>query len=223
MSKRIFLAPIGLLLLSALAQANPVVYTSSAAWSAATSDVTNVNFAMAGYETYYGSGYSSGDVTLTGAGTYLFGWGPGSGSGYNLGIGNYLLGPGSGNDITESFSGEDQAVDTDVAIYYGTGTVDYQFTTHDGDTGSGSVAVNEYQLGYIGLVADPGDWITSLTVNVGSVTGGFESGYDNIIVGSVDYGEGSATPEPGSLALLGSGALGLAGFFRCRRRVVTGS
>jgi hypothetical protein len=212
MLNRVLLATVGLVLLSPFARAS-AVYTDSTAWNAATPAATDIVFTSVGFGQYFGT-YSSGDVTLVGSGGYLFGWGPNGGQ--DLGIGNYLIGGFSqGSNVSETFSGENQAVGTNVSLYEASGTLDYAFTTNGGDNGSGSVNVVNGQLDFIGIVADSGDWVTSLTVDLPVQLG---TGYGNIAVGNVEYGDpSSSTPEPGSLALLGSGMVGLA---VCPRRRV---
>ena len=117
--------------------------------------------------------------------------------------------------MTETFSGEDQAVCNEVSIYDASGTLDYSFTTNNGDTASGSLDVVSGDLSFVGVVADPGDWVTDLTVTLPTQVG---EGFGNIAIVGIEYGDaGSATPEPGSLALLGSGMVGLALYLRRRR------
>jgi hypothetical protein len=211
MLNRVLLATVGLVLLSPFARAS-AVYTNATSWNAATTAVTDIVFTSVGFGQNFGSGYSSGDVTLVGSNGYLFGWGPASGE--DFGIGNYLIaGSSQGSNVLETLSGENQAVSTNVALYGSAGTLDYAFTTNSGDNGSGSVTVANSRLGFIGIVADSGDWVTSLTIEL-PVTN------SNIIVGNVEYGDASSTPEPGSLALLGSGMVGLA--VCLRRRVQRG-
>jgi len=213
MSNRVLLATLGLVLFSPFARAS-AVYTDSTSWNAATTAVTDIVFTSVGFGQYVGS-YSTGDVTLVGSNGYLFGWGPNGGQ--DLGIGNYLIGGYSqGSNVSETFSGENQAVATNVSLYEASGAVDYEYTTNGGDNGSGSVNVVNGQLDFIGIVADSGDWVTSLTVDLPVQLG---TGYGNIAVGNVEYGA-SSTPEPGSLALLGSGMVGLA--VCLRRRVQRG-
>jgi hypothetical protein len=210
MLNRVLLATVGLVLLSPFARAS-AVYTNATSWNAATTAVTDIVFTSVGFSQYVDP-YSSGDVTLVGSNGYLFGWGPASGE--DFGIGNYLIGAASqGSNVSETFSGENQAVSTNVSLYGDSGTLDYAFTTNSGDNGSGSVNVVNGRLDFIGIVADSGDWVTSLTVEL-PVTS------SNIIVGNVEYGDASAAPEPGSLALLGSGMVGLA--VCLRRRVQRG-
>jgi len=212
MSNRVLLATLGLVFLSPFARAS-VIYTDATSWSAATTGVTDIGFTSVSFGQYVGT-YSSGDVTLVGSSGYLFGWGPSSGQ--DLGIGNYLIGGfAQGSNVSETFSGENQAVGTDVSLYEASGTLDYEFTTNGGDNGSGSVNVVNGQLDFIGIVADSGDWVTSLTVDLPVQLG---TGYGNIAVGNVEYGDASSAPEPGSLALLGSGMIGLAVCLRRRLR-----
>ena len=135
MLNRVFLAAAGLLFLTSLAHASPVTYTDFASWSAATADVTDVSFASVGFERYFGSGFSSGDVTVTSPQAYLFGWGPHEAQ--DLGVGMYLIGAyNSGASVSETFSGEAPAVGNEVALYDASGELDYTFTTNSGDTGS---------------------------------------------------------------------------------------
>jgi hypothetical protein len=216
MSNRVLLATVGLVLVSPFARAS-VIYTDSTSWNAATPAATDIVFTSVGFEQYVGPAYSSGDVTIVGSGGYLFGWGPDGGQ--DLGIGDYLIGGYSqGSSVSETFSGENQAVGTNVSLYEASGTLDYEFTTNGGDNGSGSVDVVNGQLDFIGIVADSGDWVTSLTVDLPVQLG---TGYGNIAIGNVEYGDpASSTPEPGSVALLGSGMVGLA--VCLRRRVQRG-
>lgn len=213
MSNRILFSVLGVLFLSGFAQATPIVYTDATAWAAATSNVTTVTFNEVTTNEYFGSGYTSGDLTVTGSGGYLFGW-----HGQDFGTGFYLIGSGSqGATVSETFGGEQQAASTDLGIYAASGTLGYDFTTHLGDNISGSVSISDGTLSFIGLVADPGDWVTNLTITM--ETPGLGSGYGNIIVDNAAYGDAApegTVPEPGSLALLGSGMVGLASYLRRR-------
>jgi hypothetical protein len=213
MLNRVLLATAGLLVLSPFAQASLVTFTNFASWSAAATDVTDVSFASVGFEQYFGSGYANGDVTVTSPQGYLFGWGPPEAQ--NFGTGMYLIGAyNSGASVTENFSGENQAVGNEVGLYDASGTLDYTFTTNNGDTGSGAVDAVYGSLSFIGVVADSGDWVTSLSVVLPVQVG---EGYGNIAIGGIEYGAAAASaPEPGSLALLGSGMVGLALYLRRR-------
>jgi len=216
MLNRVFLAAAGLLFLTSLAHASPVTYTDFASWSAATADVTDVSFASVGFERYFGSGFSSGDVTVTSPQAYLFGWGPHEAQ--DLGVGMYLIGAyNSGASVSETFSGEAPAVGNEVALYDASGELDYTFTTNSGDTGSGTIDAVNGSLSFIGIVADTGDWVTSLNVILPTQVG---EGYGNIAIGGIEYGDegSSSAPEPGSVALLGSGMAGVAIYLRRRLR-----
>ena len=130
----------------------------------------------------------------------------------------YLIGAyTSGASVSETFSGEDQAVGNEVGVYEGSGTLDYTFTTNDGDTVSGAVNAVNGSLSFIGIVADSGDWVTNLTIVLPVEVG---EGSGNIVIAGIEYGDAasSTAPEPGSLALLGSGMGGLAVYLRRRRR-----
>jgi hypothetical protein len=218
MLNRILLVIAGLMLLSSFVQADPVLYTDASSWTAATSDVTTIDFNEVGFEQYYGSGYSNGDLTVMGSSSYLFGWGPPEAQ--DMGTGNYLIGPyNSGATVTETFSGENQAAGTDLGLYDASGTLDYDFTTFNGDSVTGSVDAVDGSWSFVGIVADSGDYVTSLTITLPTQVG---EGFGNIAVDNTSYGDSGvvSTPEPGSLALLGSGMMGLASFLRRRFRSV---
>jgi len=202
MLNRVFLAAAGLLFLTSLAHASPVTYTDFASWSAATADVTDVSFASVGFERYFGSGFSSGDVTVTSPQAYLFGWGPHEAQ--DLGVGMYLIGAyNSGASVSETFSQANSTIPSlpIVETRVPPGAID---------------AVNG-SLSFIGIVADTGDWVTSLNVILPTQVG---EGYGNIAIGGIEYGDqgSSSAPEPGSLALLGSGMAGVAIYLRRRLR-----
>jgi hypothetical protein len=176
-------------------------YTDRAAWEAATSGVTNVDFEglapSSGFTDYGSTGLTVGDATFTGSDNYLFvvdaGFSPGF---YDWGSGAVLLGNQFGT-ITVNLAGGKTAIGSDIMSILNYASP-FSITLSNGDVFAASTN-NHPDRAFFGITSDVA--ITSITF---SATDGYPE-LDNFA-----YGSGDVVPEPATLTLFGGALAALA-------------
>lgn len=194
-----------------------VVYNNQAAWTAAVSGVTTINFEgivpANGFQAYPGS---------TTIGGVTFGVGPASPSGLFFLIGDNFYGfgvatlssqdPGTGtnptNDFLVTLPNPVTALGFNYIVDPGTVTV----TLSDGVT-QNIVAANTPTKAFFGVTAPGG--ITSV-----DITEPYSLAAQSIDMSDFSYATPSATPEPSSPLILGFACFAAMVWFTRRRRVV---
>ena len=182
---------IGLTLLTVGAQASTIVYTSAASFAAATSALTNYNFAFTGTE-FSGSSYTLGPVTFTSTSLQSYK----DAYGVPSGVVPYLANYGPLLTINSTAA----ALGLNLGSYGGVQPVSY---TIDGVTGTLSVPAPNSTT-FIGFVSDS-------PVQV--------SFTNNSELDTIRFSTAASVPEPETYALLLAG-LGLMGFALHRRKTL---
>jgi hypothetical protein len=220
---------------SALSYADVTFYNNQATWSANTTDVTNRDFNNINNGSFLGSGYSNNGVTFYESNNYLFTYGY-----INIGTGgDYLLTgawPGIFTTVLNtpaSAFGVDLALDDSTLNQFSAGYYPHTLavTVNFQNDPSASYTINfsgpaggPFPQGHDFFGVTSNDAITSLTFSVPNLypqyycdprvcyngLGGPQLFVDNVQTATAT----TATPEPGSLFLLGSGLLGLGGALR---------
>jgi len=205
-------AALAALVLCVPAHAGVTIYSDRAAWLAATTGVSNIDFeSLAGDGTGLGSSLTLSGVTFTATNNYLITLGPVS-TGYDIGSGKYLQGPfdifqGPQRFTFAAFGSHPSSVGTDLGSYTGDPGF-FEVLVHTSLSGDvlGTSSAAYRTRSFLGFTTDvPGDSILSFRVHT------FGTGRPNTLLDNVAFGTAAPIPLPAAWVLLlwGLGFLGV--------------